>query len=197
MDKQNWKKLTILLVGLPLFYTFSVYSWWWIGSVREFLEWYHRFGFFIWGAKLLAISIYGVVLIVFFNKYFIFLLYVVFSLLLKNEHPFSNLPMYNTFPKYSLVFYIQNRKGKMFNHGIKYKSTDISDLYDAYMERNKLNEESLSEKDFQKIGKEIMSFVKEKNEKNVKGCFQVIKVKNIIRNKTLEMEKDVLYEECF
>ena len=48
------------------------------------------------------------------QKYYLFILYVAISLLIgKDFHPFSQFPMYNSFPNYSYVFYLTNERGNI------------------------------------------------------------------------------------
>jgi len=48
------------------------------------------------------------------RKSFLFLFYVVVSLLIGKEfHPFSLFPMYNSFPNYSYAFLLKNEKGEL------------------------------------------------------------------------------------
>ena len=49
-----------------------------------------------------------------YKRYFIFVGYVVISLLIGKEfYPFSRFPMYDRFPNWSYVFYMQNEHGEV------------------------------------------------------------------------------------
>lgn len=48
------------------------------------------------------------------RHYIIFIFYVAVSLCIGHEfHPFSTYPMYNSFPNWGYVFYLQDTKGKL------------------------------------------------------------------------------------
>lgn len=46
-----------------------------------------------------------------FYSFGLFLLYIVLSLLLGEEHPFSRYPMYNSFPNTASVYFLKDKKG--------------------------------------------------------------------------------------
>lgn len=194
------------LLGALLLYTYIQYTWWWIASYSAFFKWYDNFGAIIWIAKMVvpmlwlvsAVSIFKKELkkypLLVFKSYPIFIFYVVLALILKTQHPFSNLAVYDSLPNHSYVFLIEDEAGKIFNHEITYKSADIIDFYDTYLEKHNISE-PLSDAQLNKIGEEIMRNQRAKNQFTKKKCFKVIRLKNLIANDSLKTIKTILYEE--
>lgn len=192
-------KFIVVIQNVFLIYTFYEYKWWWFTEIKEFNKWYQNYGTLIWISRIIVVIIsFGLIFYYLkkeFKSYPIFITYVILALLLKNQHPFSNLAVYTSFPPESFYYYIEDSSGNISEHDLNYNSIDIVDIYDGYIIRNGIVREITA---YQKreAGKEIFDFVRGQNTGIKKGCFKVVQVKSFIENKKIKSNKTVLYEEC-
>lgn len=190
-------KILLLSLSVLFFLNLIEFNWWWLGSFSEFKMWYKNLGSLIWVLKIVVLFawiFFTIKLIVNdYLKYPIFFTYVFFALVLKNQHPFSNLAVYDTFPKQSFLFFIEDENGSVYNHGIEYRSADLVDIFDTYLLKSK---NTLDESQLKMIGKKIIDITKKKN--NFKGikCYKLIRVTNYIEDRKFKSTKQVLYNEC-
>lgn len=195
LDK--WKNGFFITISVLFCILLVNHSWWWLGSFSEFKNWYSNFGSILWFLKIICLIgwVFFTTKIIWNNygKYAVFIVYVLLALVLKNQHPFSNLAVYDTFPKQSFLFYIEDQNGRKFNHGINYKSADLIDIYDTYLKRKS---GSLDEKQLKEIAKNILQIAKNKSHFNGNNCFKVIRVTNSIEQNNLTSSKQILYDEC-
>lgn len=196
-NSQRWKKNILLLTSVLVFVVFVKYNWWWLGSFSEFKVWYRNYGIIIWIFKIVIFIIwfFFTIRLIYqgYIKYPIFFFYVIIALIVKNQHPFSNLAVYDTFPENSYLFYIEDQYGNVFNHGINYQSADLVDVFDTYSKDMsvELDENQLSE-----IGKKILNITKNKNNYKGTNCYKLIRIKNYLEDKKLTSLKQMLYNEC-
>jgi hypothetical protein len=78
------------------------------------------------------------------RKYFLLIFYVAVSLLIGREfHPFARFNMFNSFPNYSYVFYLNNERGEIvpFKRGIEEHQDDgaIAHKFFAYCDYHNCN----------------------------------------------------------
>lgn len=205
MRKKSVKSLLILFF-IGFYLSFSQDKWWWLSSIYEMKEWYPLTGVLFWWLRLLVFLVLIFYFIYLFSPdfkflfkknftpYFIFILFTLFSLLLKNHHPFSNMPVYTSFPDKSYVYLIEDEEGRLFNHGLSYQSADIVDIYDAYLEtEHKILPLTVDEKE--EIGKRIISFVRERNNKKNQKKYRVLQRVNYLVNDSLYSYNVILYDE--
>jgi hypothetical protein len=96
--------------------------WWTIGSLSEFNTWYPAFGSLVWVFKNLALLALSFIFLYFFflfrkkpnNAVFdIFITFVILSWIIGEQHPFSRIPMYHSFPNYAYVFSLSDKNDRL------------------------------------------------------------------------------------
>lgn len=190
-------KILMLLLSFLFFLTLIEFEWWWLGSISEFKVWYKNLGLLIWilkGGFFFSWIIFTIKFIARdYIRYPIFCTYVFFALILKNQHPFSNLSVYNTFPENSFLFYIEDKDGKIFNHGINYRSADLVDIFDTF---SKKYSRDLSASQLSNLGKRTLLLVKKSNNFQKGNCYKLIRITNFMAEKKMISQKQILYNEC-
>lgn len=134
------------------------------------------------------------------KNYFLFLTYILLSLLIGEAHPFSEFPMYNHFPNYTYVFYVSDEKNevipylKKFNFSknagfIAHKFYSICDYNNYFYGFNKENPLHLN-----KVGKELMEFILE-GENTTSFDFDTLKLYKryyFIQNNQIQYEDQLM-----
>ncbi len=140
MFKSNYKttiKLCILVISLIIYIK---YEWWWYGSLNDFKFWYTNFGLLIWGFK--SLYLIAILILVLETLYFLinqtinslFFSIIIITFLVGEIYPFSFYPMYNNFPNFSYVFYIEDDKGKNLKEYLLVSHAGLSHIFFAQCE---------------------------------------------------------------
>lgn len=153
--------LILLVVLFVSYLSYITFDWWFLGTKNEFSAWYNTFDFFIWIAKEISVYLFYIISLIeivlslylliywFFKnnirqfilkRYFIFIPYVLLSLILGEQHPFSQYPMYKEHNKNTILFYYTANGNIIPNMKIsRTPSQFISKLYSTYAEKQTLN----------------------------------------------------------
>ncbi|MCB9365501.1 MAG: hypothetical protein H6587_13090 [Flavobacteriales bacterium] len=154
------------LAILPIIY---FYSWWFLGTLAEFKEWYANFGIVLWLLKQVFSILYVLILAVTsllllfkgikhiyhskLTKYLtlnfsFFFLYVSLSLIIGEEHPFSIYPLYDTIFKGAKIYYFTDQNS---NHIPNMTLTNthsqfIDKIYKTYCDIENTNFDKIKKK---------------------------------------------------
>lgn len=133
----------------------------------------------------------------YFKSYSIAICYLLISLFKGEFHPFTRVPMYNSFPNYAYIFYITDAMGKnlcVTNEHLN--SGYLSHIYCSITSKYHLFY------GFRKETKAEMNFVAQKmfenfkNERNIilpKGDIHLIRISFSIENEKLYKQNDLIY----
>lgn len=98
------------------------------------------------------------------KNYLLLIFYVAVSLLIGREfHPFSNYPMYNSFPNYGYVFYITNERDSLIPLGITFRGHKsagyVGHMYCSFMNSKGYpgGEEKETPEQLQEAGKMLLN----------------------------------------
>lgn len=189
--------------------SFAFQNWWWFSSLQENVMWYPQYGKLIWVCRNVFFVVFLIIVFVllydkkhlikkvgvFLYQYLFFILIVVLGLALKNFHPFSSLAVYTHFPTESYLYVVEDENGKLFDHGLEYKSADIVDIYDSFLASNKLKE-PLTDENKQIVGKIILKFLLERQKNKPNKCFKVIQQVNYFYNNQIKTDQIILFNGC-
>lgn len=126
--------------------------------------------------------------------------YVVLSLLIGEQHPFTLVPMYSNLPNYAYSFYLSDDKGQILPFAKYFKCADDypAHTYNAICEDKKISygngletEEQLAE-----IGKQMIAELKEHQYALLpKGQVQLHRINYFMENDSLKEVDSKMYEE--
>ncbi|MBL7793992.1 MAG: hypothetical protein JNK77_16815 [Saprospiraceae bacterium] len=138
------------------------------------------------------------------KKYFLFGAYLILSLVIGEFHPFSRLPMYNSFPNYAYIFYLSDENERLIPY-LKYFDYSKNASYIAFFfysictQHNYPYGTDQEDPDhLEKTGKEIMDIIL-KNEDTTPFDFDTLKLyrKNYyIHNNQIRYTDYLMYEKA-
>lgn len=206
----NKKNLHTIFLSLAAFLTLILLIitpfWWTTGGLEEFKTWYPDWGILLWIVKWIFILISitsGLYLLSLLHKpvrenTFLFFLFVALSWRIGEQHPFSRIPMYHSFPEHAYVFYLEDQNNLLipFKTISRLHAAEMSHLYySALKNRNisygKGREDSLV--NYYHIGLEVFENIDWYSEEDKVG----LKLKRkllITQNDKLIEEEKILYE---
>lgn len=128
----SFLSIVILFILIP--------RWWTIGSLSEFSIWYPTVGSLIWVFKNLVLLALSCIFLYFFFQFRkkqntvvfdIFIPFVILSWIIGEQHPFSRIPMYHSFPNYAYVFSLSDKNDRLIPlKSVSYLGTaELSHLY--------------------------------------------------------------------
>lgn len=208
---RNKSKIAIIILSVLILVMALNLQWWFCGKLNEFHNWYPNIGFLLWALKsiilLIAFIAATYTLCIFLFKISkwglskinltipIFIFVAVIALGFKfNTHPFSNFPMYTSFPNWSYVFTLEDMDGNVLplKEYTNYTEGDISDLYYNYMIQRKVRYGGVESQEIaEQAAKEIInSLVLNRETKGVR----LVRLYYRVENKRIVETKEVLYE---
>jgi hypothetical protein len=114
-------------------------------------------------------------------KYFMFMGYIILSLVLPEFHPFSKYPMYNNFPNYAYVFLLRDSRNHFIPLNKNYSITgaNLGHLYFSIRNLHHYNIKDNGERSEMddSVGKEMFQYIKSKRYN--KSCADSISVNKI------------------
>lgn len=131
-------------------------------------------------------------------RYGVGLLYLILSLLIGEFHPFSNFPMYNNFPNWSYVFYLQDENGNLFpSRLLKIDGGQLGHLYASTAQDKNISYGNgmESKQELTLIGNSILTqvFSLHKPPKGVKKI-SLLRDYYFFQNQTVNKKTTLMYE---
>lgn len=117
---------------------------------------------------------------------FLFVGYIILSLLFNEFHPFSKYPMYNSFPNYAYTFYVSDEQGKLvpLQGHFQMQANELSHLYTTICETKNIKHGNGMESDEELgiIGKEMLERI-------------ISSKKGTLKNDSLSIHREYYYFE--
>lgn len=207
MNKKNLHTILLsFLAIISLIILIIIPFWWTTGSLEEFKTWYPDWGLLAWILRWIFILITitsNVFLLSLLRKpirenTFLFFLFVALSWFIGEQHPFSRIPMYHSFPKYAYVFYLEDLNNQLvpFKEISKLHAAEMSHLYYAALKKRNISygegrEDSLV--NYYHIGLEVFENIDWHSEEDKIGLKMKRKLLTT-QNDMLIEEEEILYE---
>ena len=202
------KIVCILLAVILIVSVVNIPFWWLKGKLGEFQEWYPMIGIGLWLIKWLLIL--GTLLAVFYlfaqiprlayEKASLFTLFVLLSWKIGENHPFTRVPMYHSFPDYAYVFYLEDENQQVipFKPVSKLHAPEVSHLYfsalrDRGIKYGKGQEDSLFV--LYELGEEMYSNISWKIDP-FETCASLRRTQYQLNDGVLKVTDKILYERC-
>ncbi len=126
--------------------------------------------------------------------------YVVLSLLIGEQHPFTLVPMYNNLPNYAYSFYLSDDKGQILPFAKYFKCADDypAHTYNAICENKKIRSGNRLEtkQQLSEIGKQMIADLKEHQFALLpKSRIQLHRICYFLERDSLKKDDYLMYEE--
>lgn len=192
----------------------------------DILQWFPRFGYAWLACRPYLIPFFAVILVAAiglllrlyfeetkayieilnwpFKKYLypyflVGLIYIVLSLIIGENHPFTLLPVYSTFPNYAYSFYLSDGTGKVIPIGkyFSYGAADLSHVYVAACAMQKLSPgiQDHSALQLASLGEVMLNELKEHpGTLHLSGKVQLHRVRFFIGRDSIKKNDVMMYE---
>lgn len=137
------------------------------------------------------------------KKYFLFGAYLLLSLAIGEFHPFSQFPMYNSFPNYAYAFYLSNEKKEIvpyrklhFNKNAGY----VAHTFYSFCEQHHYNYGyNREEPEHLKVaGKELMDMILKQEDVRYLDCdtLKLYKRAYFLKDNRIQYTDQLMYEKA-
>jgi hypothetical protein len=127
--------------------------------------------------------------------------YVLLSLIFGENHPFTRMPVYNSFPNFGYSFYLSDKEQKMFpaRAYFNYNAGELSHIYFSICRENEWPvDKNETPEELSRIGEIMTAIMKQREGAHwPEGIVQLHRVCYFMSNDSIHKKDTILNETCF